>query len=290
MSDNELLRRYLLGELPEDEERSVEERLLRDDELAELAEAIESEILEDYARGELSPAQRRRVDGFLASSPSGRLTLAVVQGLGTLAAETRPDNVRPFVRPDLSRPMHRFAAIAALLAVAAASVVLVRIQPDLPDRIVAVPPAVETPVPIVPPGEHTPPETEPGPVEIAETPAPVPSPSLPAVVIQLALSTQRDPGQGTDPFDVAPGQAAELHIPLGAPEQGYRSYQVLLKVGQNEEVFQVQSGTGEGKRLLVVPIPAGKLREGLYSVTVQGVDADGVLEDLVYQEFRVRQP
>ena len=294
MSDNELLRQFLLGELPEDEERSMEERFLRDDELAELAEATESEILEDYARGSLSPAQGRRVEDFLASSPSGRLRLAVVQGLGTLAAEA--DNILPFRRPELSRPSHRFAAIAAMLAIAAASSMLIPIRRDLPDQTAAV---VSPSRPTVP-GIRTPTPRQPGPGVIAQNPAAtptpsaqIPSPSLAPTVIQLALSTLRT-AEGQEPPALAfpTDRSAELQVLLGKTHEGYDSYEVVLEDSTGEAAFRWESllpKTVDGKQALILPIQAGQIREGRYTARVLG-SSETTVEDVAFQEFQVRQP
>lgn len=301
MSDNDLLRRYLLGELPEGEERSMEERLLRDDELSELAEATESEILEDYARGSLSPAQRRRVETFLASSPSGRLRLAVVQGLSKLAAQ--PDNVLPFRRPDLSRPAHRFAAIAAMLAIAAASLMLIPLRRDLPEQAAAIASPPQAQAPEIP--GRTPTAQQPGPGVIAQnpaattpTPAPLappapPAPSLAPAVIQLALSTLRTvEGQEPPVLTFPTDRSAELQVLLGKTHAGYASYEVVVEDSTGEVAFRWEDllpKTIDGRQALVLPIQAGEIRDGRYTARVLG-SSGTTNEDVAFQEFQVRQP
>ena len=54
-TDDELLRSYLLGTLPEREADHLEGRLLAEDELFELSEAIEADLLAACDRGELAP-------------------------------------------------------------------------------------------------------------------------------------------------------------------------------------------------------------------------------------------
>lgn len=296
MRDDELLRKHLLGDLSEEESEAVERRLLQEDDLSELAEAVESEILEAYAKGELSPERRARVKRFLSSSPSGRLRLAVLSGLATLAAESAvPSNVLPFPRPDLSRPLHRVAAIAAMLAIAVASFLLVPIRPDLPDQTATVPAIRQPRAPRVPVIRPVPPLDKSGPVLIAETPqpTPTPSPSPSFVVIQLALSVARDEGQESPGFDVPADQIARLQIQLRERDKGYSSYQVILKDGLDEESQRweaLQPTATGGEQTLVVQVPAGQLQEGRYTATIQGITPEGIVEDLAFPEFQVRQP
>ena len=70
--DDELLRSYLLGELPEPEADRLEQRLLAEDDLFDLLEGLEAELLAAGSRGELAPAERERVFRRLAFSPQGR--------------------------------------------------------------------------------------------------------------------------------------------------------------------------------------------------------------------------
>src|SRR4051795_5122885 len=84
-TDDELLRSYLLGELTAEEEDAVEGRLLREDELFELSEAIEADLLAEFAQGGLTPAERERVLQRLASSPQGQERLRLPRSPDVLA-------------------------------------------------------------------------------------------------------------------------------------------------------------------------------------------------------------
>src|ERR1700710_2428723 len=89
-TDDELLRGYLLGELPEEEAERLERRLLAEDDLFELSEALEADLLAACARGELDATERERVLRRLASSPSGRERLALARALNAPAGRPAP--------------------------------------------------------------------------------------------------------------------------------------------------------------------------------------------------------
>src|SRR5690349_19719285 len=130
-TDDELLRSYLLGELSGDKADGLERRLLTEDDLFELSEAIEADLLAEYAQGGLAPAERERVQQRLASSPQGRERLLLARSLGRLAGGDPKAEVLPFGRPTapFRRPALRWAALAAGLLAAAGLAWLTLEQP-----------------------------------------------------------------------------------------------------------------------------------------------------------------
>ena len=117
LQDNELLRSYLLGRLAEEEAARLEGKLLEDDELFALCEAVEADLLAAYERGELVTADAEQVRNRLASSSAGRERLALARFLNAAARESRqkPASVLPFGRraAPFQRLSNRWAALAA---------------------------------------------------------------------------------------------------------------------------------------------------------------------------------
>jgi hypothetical protein len=118
--EDDLLKRYFLGELGEEQKTQVEQRLFSEDELFELAEAVEADLLDEYARGELPAAARRQIDLRLATSPRSRARLALVQDLTKVEQSNPGATVTPF-RRRLSSPALRFAMAASLIGVLVAA-------------------------------------------------------------------------------------------------------------------------------------------------------------------------
>lgn len=69
LSEENLIRNYLLDELTETEQDLVHERLLMDPEFFETSLIIEDELMDDYALGLLSPKDQVRVKEYLLKSP-----------------------------------------------------------------------------------------------------------------------------------------------------------------------------------------------------------------------------
>jgi len=68
-SDGQLIVRYLLGDLPEEEQARVEDRAFADREYSRSIEDAENDLIDDYVRGALSNAERRQFERrFLASA------------------------------------------------------------------------------------------------------------------------------------------------------------------------------------------------------------------------------
>jgi hypothetical protein len=287
MSDEELVRRYLLGDLPGDEQEALEKRLLSEDDLFELTEALEAEVLEDYSRGELAPGQRERVEGYLAVSPEGRLRLAVVRGLSATAAMTatgadRSGRLLQFPGPTagLERPKVRPQAIAALFVMAVGAALLggIHLRPVQPPSHVPLPPS-KAPAVIV---QNTP----------VPVPTPVATPAPPPVlfVADIVLSALRG-DEEIPSFDIpARTDIVELRLKLPEGDQGYPSYQVAVRQDATGEEVTGNEGLRikQSNGRLILRLDAHRFEEGRYSLTVQGVTSEGEVEDLAYPEFEVR--
>lgn len=79
--DTTRITRYLLGQLPPEEMDRTEEHLLTERGLFELAESVEDDLVDRYARGELTEDERRRFERRLLSSPRIQQRLDVARAL-----------------------------------------------------------------------------------------------------------------------------------------------------------------------------------------------------------------
>lgn len=303
-NDDERLRLYLLGELPEEESDGLEERLLQEDDLSELFDAMEAEVLEALARGELSAEQRKRIEEALAASPRLRSRAALVRGLARVANEDGRGNLLPFPsRIDLSRPAVRFASIAAaLLMMVSLTWLAVRLAPhgngagakteagEIAETLLTpVPAPPATPAPADTPAPRGP---EPGPDRLAERPDLPPAPPRPAAVtavFQLAAITPRDAGEPAV-FEIEPGtERVEIHIALDSGYEKYPPYTAVLR-RDGQEILRLPDlevrQTGQGFAA-ILPVAREKLPEGHYSLELTGTDRSRPL-DVTIKDFEVR--
>jgi|KBSSwiStaDraftv2_1062776.scaffolds.fasta_scaffold94727_3 hypothetical protein len=94
--DETLLRRYLLGQLSLEEQVQVEARLFLQDEYEQLAEAVETELIDDYAYHDLSETERQEFnDHFLARSDRHE-DLRIARALKRFV-NSQPEVINPLV-------------------------------------------------------------------------------------------------------------------------------------------------------------------------------------------------
>src|SRR5215472_6462693 len=85
--DDERLRRYLLGVLPEADAERLHELSVTDEEFAGRLDAVENDLVDAYVRGELSEDNLTHFKAFYLSSPTRRQKVQFAEGL--LALERR---------------------------------------------------------------------------------------------------------------------------------------------------------------------------------------------------------
>jgi len=122
MNDQEApkIGRYLLGELPPEEMDALEARLLTESGLFDLAESVEDEVIDRYVRGELSAAEARRFERRLLPSERIQERVAFARALADPGAK-KPSHRRSTDRPKapvvpLFRSPVRLAWAATLVA------------------------------------------------------------------------------------------------------------------------------------------------------------------------------
>lgn len=295
--DDEQLRSYLLGDLPEVEEDLLEQRLLTEEESFDLLEALEAELLAAVSRGELPPAESEKILRRLASSPQGRERLALARSLNTLADSRVQRPPAPVVVPFTRRLVQSkppWAALAAAVLVTAIGVSwVVQHRPEPPLTSISqtrTPPAPPLPTP-------TPPEPSPAPDTASHTEKPSDSvrpPEPVKFVIDLALMTVRGSEKTpVEKFEIPTGtQIAELQLRWEGLDV-FASFDVEIRPADQGTVDSEpirHSGLkprGEsGEKVLVLDIPVYRLPDGRYEVAVKPEgEAEETLElDIVHEK------
>jgi hypothetical protein len=84
-----LIARYLLGELPEEQQVEIEDRAFSDQEFMASITAVENDLIDEYVREEMSEADRRRFEARFLASESRRKRVEFAKALTHLLNETR---------------------------------------------------------------------------------------------------------------------------------------------------------------------------------------------------------
>jgi anti-sigma factor RsiW len=256
--------RYVLGQLESPELDEVEDRLVADEAFFEQVEAVEAEVCDDYVAGRLSAAERSAFDARLPADSRLQRRVAFARALAASA-------------PRGTRVATWWWAVAAALIVAAAGAMWFARDRTAP-----------------------PPVTASGPTPAA---APSQSPSTPAPAAGQPRVTPVPPVIATitlfGPVVRDAAQVPVLTIPAG---QGMVRVEVALQDGDVFPVYRAeittQSGgpvfsadrlppsTSASGRTVVTDVPADRLGNGTYQITVYGVRAD-LASRLVTYPFRV---
>src|SRR5258708_24741749 len=84
-NDEILLRRYFLGDLPQEERVRLEDRYLADVEVFEELLAAENDLIDAYVRGELTEAERQQFEMEYLKSPERRERLDFARTLSQVS-------------------------------------------------------------------------------------------------------------------------------------------------------------------------------------------------------------
>lgn len=141
------LRRWLLGLLPEQESRVLEERLIIDSELYEELFIVEEELIDDYIAGRVSAAERAAFQSYFMNSPERQEQFRIANALRVYIGDTKetepPAEVTPAVYANVSQsrsrwPLASISLLAAALVIVAMVWFAVRLQPASTGRSMSV--------------------------------------------------------------------------------------------------------------------------------------------------------
>jgi hypothetical protein len=162
--DDDAIRRYLLGLLPEPEAEALEEAYFGHPETLERVRGVEDDLLDDYAAGRLTTTDKLLFEGRYLGRPALRERVIAARALRLATAETS----RPATQVSAAGNQSRWRG---LLALAAGLVIAVAVYSIWPTRRARVTMASPPPVSVVAsPGTPTPEPT--GTVSIPAPPRP----------------------------------------------------------------------------------------------------------------------
>jgi hypothetical protein len=308
MDDDELVRLYLTGRLDEEAADGLEQRLLNEDDLFELCEAVEADLLAASVRGELVPGEREQVLHRLAASPQGRARLALAKGLTALAdgrSETQPlsglSAALPFRRAHERRfhPALQIAALAASLLILLGGAWLAVQRMDAGDTLTHIAqetPRLESPAPPAPRPEKSP-ELSTTPTRPAPERAPAAAGSEPqkarpnpvTVLLQISLAVRRS-AEGLQQLRIPVGtEQLEIQVDLGG-EESYEAFRATLSEPGGDALWtrdSIEPRQMEWGTVLLLDVPARILPSGRYQIEVLGLEPEGTHAQLGIQEFEV---
>lgn len=270
--------RYLLGELSETEERDLEQQYFQNQVLFERVQQAESELVDAYARGELSPRECEALERRLLTSPRGRETAALSRALHHLAARqaaakppaagSRADAMRK-VAGMRSRGPRRLVPAAAVLLCATGLVVWL-----LQFGTAPAPPAA--------PEASQPATVKPVPQPDVDVPV---GPESGVIAVALAPGLLRDRGPTTT-IDLPAGTRlirVDLELRTAVPER----CRAIVTTVEGREVLRTAVASRPDSTVARIDIPSTALRAGDYILTLSADTGQGTSEDVADVFFRL---
>ena len=310
------LRRYLLGELDLKDQVLVEERLFLESQYAELAQAIEDDLVDDYVHNDLTESERKNFEKHFLVQPEQSANLKIARALDQYFAPGAAANAdQPEIVPDERQPSNVVALFrtrrVVWLSLAAALLVALFIVTWMVMQSLRRPKqleAKEQPAPTQPVNQPSPgpslPDEKKDSVETVEqrdsgsTPKERPPkdrgtgrPGSPTIVTIM-------PGLGTRGGGTA-GNVVKLHsadkevtlrLPVSTADT-YDKYRVELRSsGRLVRSSVLKSETDkELGPVVFFTIPAKVLTQQRYEVTMRGIPFAGSSSDLMPHVFTVEK-
>jgi hypothetical protein len=283
-----MIREYLLGELPESEAERLDALSITDDECAELVRAVEHDLADAFARGELRGADLEHFRSNYLTTPRGREVARFAEALQSLEQDPQlasvPGAVRMPTRVGGKPRLSRFALAAAVVLTATAGVWLALENRTLRARVSEAESARAElardrefrEADARRPAETAPPATGPGPSPLA----------MATIVLAPQLRGARQL-----PTVALAGSTGELAVQVDLEPVDYPTYEASLIGSSGERALWRTDGlvareTGS-RKMIDLRLPAAVLSAQDYLIRVSGVPARGTPEIVGEYRFTV---
>lgn len=315
--NNEQLRAYFLGKLPETEAENLVMEYAAGAELIEEAQMIEMELADDYLRGNLSLADSNLFKTNYLINEARRKKLDIARGLWAIAGEQKAQTAVASASSASGWQMlfgkrHRFQLVFSclfLLLVGGGIFYYVATLNVTKNDVAEVqdvnyPPKIENPtvknldannqdLKTSPANSAVPnnsadknstlPPKPPFEVKPVSTPKNIRQNAPGFAVFALLPGTLRDEGEQF--ITIAPNvKNVKLQLNLPAEATKYQTYRAVLKTADGDEVF-----TSPNSKSLSLAISAEKLENRTYVIWLEGQNAQRVFESVTEYTFRVRR-
>lgn len=301
-------RRFLLGEMTEEEREKFEVKFLADADIFDEICVAEDELVESYIRGTLDLETKRKFETHYLKTKKGAEKLAftrsMLEKLQAVKNEVETEekiSVWKSLIAFFTPPKLAFGAGFALLLIAFTSWFLLKKPSETEIVKNATPtPTVKAETNLnVPTNQHSTVEfpinnsnkenintnSEPKP-----TPKPTETPkektSVPNPVLALFAGMVR--GNGKTTSVTIPKDAKGLSLQLNLESRDYKIYLAEIVDQDGSSIFKSGKISAQGVRLNAF-IPSAKLKKGDYIVKVYGINAENAEESAADFQFRVNR-
>jgi len=300
--DEKTMVAYLLGDLSEEEQALAATQLFTEPNYRRL-QIVEEELIEDYARGELSKDERDRFENFFLAAPHRRerveFTRAMLNALAEREVEAEAEEHEPasiswrrspllFLRSNIS--LAQAALIAAGLIAFIGCAWLIYENRRLRDEAESLRVHLEAERASWRQQEQQLRQQVADQIARSERePQPPPTPS-PSSIFAFALNSLLVKGGEGTRIAIPPGaRLLRIRLELDRSES-YRSYHVALRKAESQGFRHIASRRAKpaaSGRIVVASVPAELFASGDYLITLKGVTASGAFEEIADYQFTI---
>jgi anti-sigma factor RsiW len=325
LNSEQLIARYLLGELPEEQQVEIEDRAFSDQEFMASITSVENDLIDEYVRGEMSDTDRRRFESRFLPSESRRKRVEFARALAQLLPETRVTEretrtvsaTRSSWRDALAaffnglNPAGRWAlaTVTLLILLGGAWLItqtltfrsqLTRLQAQqqsqqkdretLQQQVDAERRRNEELLAQLNQEKQQRAQTDESLRRLSES-VNQPTEAPRSIIASLMLLPGISRGATTQPKLVLPPNASVARLQIGIePEEDYKSFGVELRTASGRPVWMRDSLTARssrGGRSIRLTLPASALLPGEYELRLKGIPDTGSPEDVGFYYFQV---
>ena len=316
----DLMVRYLLGDLPETEQAALEEKCFSDSDTFDRMWETENRLVDGYVRATLAPGERNRFEAYYLASPVHRRRVAAARHLIDAAGESfevQSESVAHAsfwqrlvgsLRPSSLSPAWQSAMAAAVVLLAAGGMWLLVERTELRRELAQLKAenaarqnreqdlARQIAAEQSERGrlsaeleqlrqQQSPPQLV-APLPVAPQPPEIPArPSRPSSVFSFVLLPVSLRGSAGNVLAVPPN-ADQVELQLALPQGDWNRYHAEIKTAEGALVWshrQLKPRAGN----VSANVPAGKLPFNDYILTLSGVNRAGGIEVINRYSFRV---
>jgi len=322
LNSEELITRYLLGELTEEQQIEIEDRAFSDQEYLGTITAVENDLIDEYVRHELSDRERRQFESRFLASAERRKRVEFAKALAGVAVEA------PAVQKDVAgwswrdalyaflnglNPAARFATAAAMLLLLVGGAWLLTTtwrlrrqltqlqadsqsrqneQQELQQRIETERRRNEELNAQLTREKQQREQSDESLRQLSEN-VDANNPPPRSIIASLILLPGLSRGSGEKASLVLPGDARLVRLQIGIDaEEPYQTFTVDLRTVGGRPVWTRENlpARNRGKaRAVALTIPASVLKAGDYELRLSGVKEGGGAEDVGFYYFDVRK-
>ncbi|HEU4930826.1 MAG TPA: hypothetical protein VFT48_02045 [Pyrinomonadaceae bacterium] len=323
LNNENLIAQYLLGELSEEQQIAIEDRAFADKNYLASITAVENDLIDEYARNELSGAERQRFERQFLASAERRKRVEFARALAGVMEEEAVskkitvresqswswrDAIYAFINGLTPTARIAFVSAVPLLLIGAGylSIETLRLRSELKELQAASQAQRDAQQQALELERRRNEElnaqlnqekqqreqSDESLRELSEagdavTPAPRP------VIAALTLLPGLSRGGDNNPSLVLPEDARLVRLQIGIdPEEQYKKFTVEVRTLAGRQVWtreNLNARNRRGARAVGLTIPATALNAGEYELRLRGVSDSGSAEDIGFYYFNVKK-